>query len=71
MKSIKLSVVEKTSTNCSHVNVEVDGSDVGVLYLKDSELEALTTIINSGCDEHELEFDFLDTSEPRDDYVSW
>lgn len=71
MKSIKLSVVEKTSTNCSRVNVEVDDSDVGVLYLKDSELETLTAIINTGCDEHEVEFDFLNTSESHDDYVSW
>ena len=41
MNSIKLEVVDTANSGACHVKVLIDGSDCGILYLTDSELDRL------------------------------
>ena len=71
MKTIKLSVSEKTG-DASHVSVEIDGADVGLLYLKTAELDLLTNIIRDGVNaDDDTFFDFVDNTQNVDGYEEW
>ena len=73
MKTIKLIVTEKTGSKSSHVTVDIDGSDVGMLYLKDDELKLLASVINNGCTavDADTSFDFIDVTQHVDEYEEW
>ena len=71
MKTIKLSVSERTG-DAAHVSVEINGADVGLLYLKSHELESLTTIIRDGTNaDDDTFFDFVDKTQSVDEYEEW
>lgn len=48
MHSIKLDIRSQSSTGAVHSNIIIDGKDVGVLYMTQSELEVMDKILTQG-----------------------
>ena len=48
MHSIKLDIRSQSSSGAVHSNMIIDGKDVGVLYMTQSELDVISKVLSQG-----------------------
>ena len=57
MNNIQLCTIETTGNGSRHVQLLIDGSDCGILYLSESEYEIMERVLQKGT-EVDLDTDF-------------
>jgi hypothetical protein len=69
MNKISLEKIDSSSSNCLHVKMLINDNDVGVLYLKEEEVDILIKTLKRGIysSEVKLESNIFDDEDDFDD----